>query len=248
MRIAKASLLAAALATLAGLGAAAACHGSGAASTYPVRTSTPTVATVAPVATIDERFLAVAVDTAQVVGAPFWVPLDAGVETYQAPGPPYDFTRPKLRALASALAPAYLRVGGTTADKVYYDMSDAPVTTPPQPYLYVMTHAQWDAANDFATATGMRVLFTINGGPGPRDTSLAWTPDNARTLLAYTAGKGFDVALWELGNEVNAFPFAHGLSFKITPDQFAKDVAVAKGLVAATTPGVPLGAPSSAFW
>jgi heparanase 1 len=67
-------------------------------------------------------------------------------------------------------------------------------------------------------------------------------------LLAYTASRAYPVALWELGNEVNAYPFTLGLSFKITPTQFAQDVAAARALVGATTPGVPLGAPSSAYW
>lgn len=243
-----ASLAVVVLSSLAAAGAASSCHRSGGASTYPVRADTPTVSSAAPVATTDERFLAVAVDTAEVVGAPFWAPLDAGSETYQLPGPPYDFTRPKLRTLASALAPAYLRIGGTTADDVYYDMSDSPVTTPPAPYEYVLTRAQWDAVNAFATATGMRVLFTIDAGPGPRNASLAWTPDNAQTLLSYTASKGYPVALWELGNEVDAYPLTQGLSFKITPQQFARDVTAARTLIAATTPGVQLGAPSSAYW
>jgi heparanase 1 len=127
-------------------------------------------------------------------------------------------------------------------------MSDSPGAAAPAPYLYVMTRAQWDGVNAFASAVGMRVLFTINAGPGPRDANLVWTPDNARTLLTYTASKGYDVALWELGNEVNAFPLAHGLSFVISPQQFTQDVVAAKALVAATTPGVPLGAPSSAYW
>jgi heparanase 1 len=229
------------------LAATASCRGSSGPG-YPVRSTTPAVSGTSAVATIDDRFLAVAVDTAQVVGATFWAPRDAGTETGQWPIPPYDFTRPKLRALAQALSPAYLRIGGTTADKVYYDMSDTPVTVAPAPYLYVMTRAQWDGVNDFASAVGMRVLFTINAGPGPRDAKLAWTPDNAQTLLSYTAGKGYGIALWELGNEVNAFPLAHGLNFVITPQQFAQDVVAAKALIAAATPGVPLGAPSSAYW
>jgi len=227
---------------------AASCRGGSAAPAVPSRTVTPAVSTATAVATIDDGFLSVAVDVAQVVGASFWVPLDAGAPTKQAPGPPYDFTRPKLLALAKALAPAYLRIGGTTADKVYYDLSDTPVATAPAPYQYVLGRAQWDAVNAFASAAGMRVLFTLDAGPGPRDASLAWTPDNARTLLAYTASRAYPVALWELGNEVNAYPFTLGFSFKISPAQFASDVAAARALVAATTPGVPLGAPSSAYW
>jgi len=238
------------IACIAGLAASASCHAapaSGGAPSYPTRPATPVVATSSPVTTIDDRFLSVAVDAAQVVGAPFWAPLDAGAPGNQRPGPPYDFSRPVLRALAKALSPAYLRIGGTTADDVYYDLGDTPVATPPAPYQYVMTRVQWDAVNAFAEATGMRVMFTIDAGKGPRNASYAWAPDNARTLLSYTAGKGYPIALWELGNEVDVFPLAHGLS-QVTPQQFAKDVAAAKALVAATTPGVLLGAPSSAYW
>jgi hypothetical protein len=206
------------------------------------------VSTSVAVATVDERFLAVAIDTGQVVGAKFWAPLDAGPPPYEQVVKPYDFTRPKLRALAQALAPAYLRIGGTAADDAYYDMSEAPVAAAPAPYDYVLTRGEWDAVNAFAAATGMRVVFTINAGPGPRDAQLAWTADNARDLLAYTAAAGYDVALWELGNEVDAFPLTQGLGFVVPPEQLAQDVVTAKDLVAATTPGVPLGAPSSAYW
>jgi heparanase 1 len=214
---------------------------------FPVRSATPSVSTTSGVATIDERFLAVAVDTGQVVGGKFWAPVDAGGPAQQ-PVVPYDFTRPKLRALAQALGPAYLRIGGTAADSVYYDMSDAPVASAPSPYLYVLTRATWDAVNAFATAAGMRVLFTLNAGPGPRDGQVAWKADNARALVAYTANAGYDVALWELGNEVNAFPLTEGLMSGVTPQQFAADVAVAKDLVGASTPAALLGAPSSAYW
>src|SRR5215831_9876015 len=70
------------------------------------------VDTSAVIATVDERFLSVAVDTAELVGGVFWDP--AGTAVAQ-PVPAYDFTRPRLRALAGELAPAYLRIGGTDA-------------------------------------------------------------------------------------------------------------------------------------
>ena len=214
----------------------------------PTRTAAPPQVTLAaPVATIDERFLAVGIDTAQVVGATWWSSVDA-VAGGTAKVAPYDFGRPVLRKLASALAPSILRVGGTEADKVFYDMSASPVTKAPAPYLDVMTHAQWDAIDDFARTLGFQVMFTIDAGPGPRAADLSWQPDNARVLLQYAASQGTPVTLWELGNEVDAFPVSVSLSFKITPAQFAADVKTARALVEATTPGVKLGAPSSAYW
>lgn len=214
----------------------------------PTRTATPPAVTMtAPVAQIDDRFLAVGIDSAQVVGATWWSSVDAvaGGTTKVAA---YDFTRPVLRKLASALTPAYLRIGGTESDKIFYDMSATPVTTPPSPYVDVLTAAQWDAIHDFVTALGFEVLFTLDAGPGPRAADLSWQPDNARVLLQYVASKGTPMALWELGNEVNAFPVSISLSFSISPAQFAADVKTARTLVEATTPGVKLGAPSSAYW
>jgi heparanase 1 len=91
-------------------------------------------------------------------------------------------------------------------------------------------------------------MFTLNAGPGPRDASGAWQPDNARTLLAYTQSQRYPVALWEIGNEANAFPVTISLSFKVSPAQLAQDVSVARALVQSTTPAAMLGGPSSAYW
>src|SRR5262249_41617888 len=60
--------------------------------------------------------------------------------------------------------------------------------------------------------------------------------------------RGYDVALWELGNEVNAFPFLHGLSFKISAQELARDAITARALLDSVSPGAQLSAPSSAFW
>jgi heparanase 1 len=229
---------------LTALAIAVACRASQPSGPAPSRPVTLAARFDAPVATIDDRYLAVAVDSAEVVGAKFWDPAGSGV---QVPVAPYDLARPKLRKLAEQLAPSYLRIGGSEADKVYYDMSDAPGAAP-APYVDVLTRAQWDGVNAFATALGFEVLFTINAGPGPRDAQKKWTPDNARVLLDYTHAKSYPVALWELGNEANAFPIVHGLNFVISGAQLAADAKVARALVDASTPGVRLGAPSSAYW
>jgi heparanase 1 len=215
----------------------------------PTRLETITLRLADPVATVDERYLSVAVDTAQVVGAAFWSP-DAGVE---APGgvhpvAPYDFARPRLRRLARELAPAYLRIGGTAADKVFYDLGDAPLAQAPTPYRAVLTRAQWDGVNAFAMALDYRVVFTLNAGPGPRDANDDWQPGNARSLLEYTQAKRYPVALWDFGNEANAYPITVRLGYRVGASVLAKDVAAARALVDATTPGALFAAPSSAYW
>lgn len=202
-----------------------------------------------PVAQVDERFLSVAVDTSQVVGGHWWSK-DAVVEVGVGAGlvEPYDFSRPRLRRLAAELAPAYLRIGGSEADVTFYDLSESPVSTPPEPYEFVMTRAMFDGLNQFALDLGFHVAFCLNAGPGPRDDQGLWGPDQARGLLEYTAGQGHPVKLWELGNEINGFPVMHGLDFVVDGQQYAADMAVARELVDDTMPGASLSGPSSAFW
>lgn len=200
-----------------------------------------------PRAEVDPRFLSVAIDASQAFGGVWWPPdAEAGGALGDRRVDPFDFGRPKLRKLARALAPAVLRIGGSEADRVYYDLSDAPVDEAPAPYELVMTRALWEGIHDFAADVGYDVFFTLNAGPGPRDAEGRWTPDQARALLEYVRDRGQTVVAWELGNEINGFPVIHG--FRLSPAQYAEDVATARALVDAVTPGVPLAGPSSAFW
>ena len=188
-----------------------------------------------PLSEVDERFLSVAVDAGQVVGTKFW---DAGAAAY-------DFSRPRLLRLARELAPAYLRIGGTDADRIYYDMGNKPLAAP-SPYSAVLTRAQWDAAGDFARAAGFSLFFTLNAGRGPRDSSGSWRPDNARALLEHARERGDPVALWELGNELNGFLIMHGLV--VGAQQYARDLAAARALIDEADPGALLGGPAVAYW
>ncbi|HJL20389.1 MAG TPA: hypothetical protein RMH99_32275 [Sandaracinaceae bacterium LLY-WYZ-13_1] len=213
----------------------------------PDRESAVTVALDAVVAEVDPRFLSVAIDSAQLVGGTFWDPSGESTGTTgDHPVPPYDFASPKVRRLASALAPALLRLGGTDADMVYYDLSDDPVEEPPEGYEAVMTRAQWDGVHDFLDATGYDLMFCLNAGPGPRDADGAWDPAQARALMAHAAAEGQGVAVWELGNEPNGFRLIHG----IDPDP-AGHAAAYETLAALRdelAPDARLAGPASAWW
>src|SRR5215831_1271089 len=103
------------------------------------------------VAEIDERFLSVAVDTAQVVGGDFWAPPGTGAGLLETRAVDrYDFTRPRLRLLAGALAPAYLRIGGTDADRTVYDLGQGAPARVPAGARWVLTRGRWDEINEFA--------------------------------------------------------------------------------------------------
>jgi len=215
----------------------------------PRRPVTLDVATDSSVAQVSERYLSVAIDTAQVLGGKFWskdgeVMSIVGDETR----PPYDFGRPLLQALAGELAPAWLRVGGSAADVTYYDLGAQPVSEAPEPYELLLTAERWDSIVGFAAALDFELLFTLNAGAGPRDVDQAWTDDQARSLLEYAAAHDQEVGVWELGNEINGYPFILGPDSGVDAEQYASDFAVARQLVDELAPEALLAGPSSAYW
>jgi heparanase 1 len=193
-----------------------------------------------PVAEVSDRFLSVAVDTAEVVGGKFWDP--AGGQD-PVPVAPYDFGRPRLRALAAALAPAYLRIGGTDADRTHIDLSAAPSPTPPAGFEWVLTKAEWDGAVSFASDLGFQILFTIDAGAGPRTPDGAWHADDVTPLLQLAASRQDPVAAWELGNEVGAYSLTLP-GVNVSPAQYGADLAAARAAVT----GALLAGPASAYW
>src|SRR5262245_9164002 len=103
------------------------------------------------VAQLDPRFLSVAIDTSQLVGGHFWsasgrVEVGRGSERI----PAIDLRKPRLLELARALGPAYLRVGGTEADHVYYAVGAARGSERPRAYELELDEPTWDALVAFA--------------------------------------------------------------------------------------------------
>lgn len=204
------------------------------------------IAADAPVATVDPRFLSFAVDASQVVGGNWW---DPDAEGRGAIGElevdPFDFTREALINLTAPLAPAFLRIGGSEADAVYYDFGDAPDPLP-EGYDHVFTQAQFDGLNAFAQALDLDVMFNLNAGPGPRDADRVWHADQAERLIEYAVAQGYDVPVWELGNEINGFLLFHG--FAISGEAYAADLAEARAVLDRHAPEAILTGPSAAYW
>ena len=86
-------------------------------------------ARMARVATIDARFQSYNIEMVEVTGGRFWKPYGSsafdGSDKY-AYRAPIDLTNARLRKLAAALAPAYVRVSGTWANATYFADSDTP--------------------------------------------------------------------------------------------------------------------------
>ena len=102
----------------------------------------------------------------EVTGGEFWKPYGGSVvEPAQPPNtpvgknsnlfqyrPPIDLTNARLRKLALALAPAYLRVSGTWANTTYFADSDNAPSSPPAGFKAILTRQQWREVIDFAHA------------------------------------------------------------------------------------------------
>jgi heparanase len=205
-----------------------------------------------PVAEVSTRYLSFAIDMSQIVGGKWWNPPADRSEwsSGSVPAPVFDLDRPQLDRLVRALAPAYLRLGGSESDKVYYDLRAGSQDHPSVPpgYQSVLPRAQWDAACAFARRNDLRLVFTLNAGPTARDHAGRWTGANAGELLAYTAKQNYEVSAWELGNEVNVFFAVLGPRSQISVEQYGHDLKVARALIARHTPGVRLAGQGSAFW
>jgi heparanase 1 len=203
-----------------------------------------------PLHELDPRFLSVAIDTSQLVGGHWWsgsgrVEVGRGAQRTA----PFDFSRPELQGLARALAPAYLRVGGTEADHLFYAFDgEAHVARPPRGYELSLEPARWDALSAFARAAGFDLFFTLNAGPGPRAGGEPWRPDNAEALLRHARDAGQGVSVFELGNEVNGYWFIHGIRHQIDGARYAEDLATARQLVKRYFPEARLAGPGSLFW
>src|SRR6185295_2061807 len=118
--------------------------------------------------------------------------------------PPIDLRNQRLLTLAAALGPAYMRVSGTWANSTYFhDSDDPPPASPPPGFGGVLTRAQWRGVVEFSKAANARLVTSFAISPGVRDDTGAWTPDQARKLLAYTSSIGGGIAAAEFFNEPN---------------------------------------------
>ena len=170
------------------------------------------------VAQVDARFQSYNVEMVEIVGGRFWRPYTstpikdlpapvatgiAGVDpTLFEQRTPVNLTDPKLRKLAAALGPAYMRVSGSWANTVYFQDSDAAApAAPPKGYGGVLTRAEWKGVIEFAKAVDARLVTSFSVGEGARDASGAWMPGQTEAFLRYTRQAGGRIAAAEFFNE-----------------------------------------------
>ena len=155
------------------------------------------------VATTDPRFLSFTLD---------WWDGDQGAAP-EGWGPSanvleIDLESARLRALTSALGPAFLRIGGSLDNDVGYAFPGSGVeyNSSSCPAKLCLNTTRWDQLNAFVEATHSQLVFGLSY-PG-KDTGV-WNSTQALALFDYSQAKGYNRTTslygFELGEELTGF-------------------------------------------
>lgn len=163
--------------------------------------------------TVSDRFQGYNVEMIEVTGGAFWKPYDAPDVLPDGPTPPgmdpkiyayrtpKDLYNPKLRMLAAALGPSYMRVSGTWANATWFADTDTPPAKPPAGFNGLLTRAQWKGVVDFAKAVDAKIVTSFALSAGARDANGVWSPETSKPWLDYTKRIGGEIAAAEFANE-----------------------------------------------
>jgi hypothetical protein len=209
-------------------------------------------ANMSRIGTVDERFQSYNIEMVEITGGRFWRPYQEGLGTptginpdLYAYRPPIDLGNVRLRKLAAALAPTYLRVSGTWANATYFADSEQPPTAPPAGFNGVLTRPQWRGVVAFAQVVDARIVTSFAISPGTRDAAGVWTPDQARGLLAYTNSVGGNIAAAEFMNEPNLTAIS-GAPPGFDAAAYGGDFKVFRGFARQAAPGMMILGPGAA--
>lgn len=236
-----------------------------AAVTFSADTAVPVNPSAMPATgTVDKRFQAYNVEMLEVTGGRFWKPYkdlntsaaktdsrgSASIPAGMNPDlymyrPPIDLINPRLRKLAAALGPTYVRVSGTWANTTYFQTEDGPPpATPPTGFNGILTRQQWKSVIDFAHAANAEIITSFSTGAGVRNAEGVWAPGQARAFLAYTKSAGGTIAAAEFMNEPN-LAIIGGAPKGYNAAAYAKDLDAFRPFLKETSPGTLLIGPGS---
>ncbi len=212
---------------------------------------------------IDQRFQSYNIEMVEVTGGRFWKPYTSQANSPAQAGPkaaapiagfgsdlfeyraPIDLSNSRLRELAAALGPAYVRVSGSWANSVYFQDSDeAAPASPPSGFGSVLTRKEWKGVIDFARATDAELVTSFAISPGTRNAAGEWTPEQAGKVLAYTKSAGGRIADAEFMNEPN-LPSFGGAPKGYDAAAYARDLAIFKPFLKQNSPDTLLIGPGS---
>jgi hypothetical protein len=216
---------------------------------------------------VDERFQSFNVEMVEVTGGRFWKPYEQLAAPNLKPQPsaqqagsnqpagmnpawfqyrpPIDLTHARLRKLAAALGPAYMRVSGTWANTTYFQNSDetVPGAAPPG-FKGILTRRQWKGVVDFSHAVNAKIVTSFAISAGTRHATGVWTPKQAREFLAYTESIGGSIAAAEFMNEPTVATLG-GAPPGYDAAAYARDLAAFRPFVKQVAPGMAILGPGS---
>lgn len=207
-----------------------------------------------PVCKVDERYQSVNIEMCEVVGGDFWIPYELldpskvaseGINALKRTIPPVDLYDKKLRTLADALGPMYVRVSGTWANTTYFqDNDETKMSAAPDGYENILTRAEWKGVIDFCKAIDARLVTSFAISDGIRDKDGNWTPAQVEPLVNYTKSIGSEIAAAEMFNEPSHASYG-GAPIVYDASWYAKDFAAFKNFADSAIPEMIILGPGS---
>jgi hypothetical protein len=213
---------------------------------------------------VGPRYVSYNIEAVEVTGGRFWAPYNPLSQDPAALPPaaanrgsgtfesrfqyrsPIDLGNPKLRNLAAALGPAYVRVSGTWRNSTYFQDNDEPaLKTPPAGFQNVLTRSEWKAVVDFAHAVNAEIVSSVTTSAGVRDSAGAWTSAQAKAWLHYTNSIGGHIAAIEFMNEPTLMMLG-GVSDKYGASEYGRDSKIFAQFLRKESPGTLYLGPGSA--
>lgn len=162
---------------------------------------------------VDERYQSYNIEMCEVVGGDFWIPYDLldsvlqntekqGFEALKWKIEPINLYEKKLRHLAAALGPTYIRVSGTWANNVYFQNNDdIPLDEAPEGFSYILTREQWKGVVDYSKAVNGKIVTSFSISDGMHDENGVYQVDQVKELIDYTKSIDGKIAAAEMFNE-----------------------------------------------
>ena len=168
---------------------------------------------------VDVCLMSYNIEMTEITGGTFWKSYSpeqiAGSEPF---GPVKDFNEvarllqvydpinlydQKLRSLAKALGPVWVRVSGSWATKTYYDFDGHTKGQIPKGYQSILTKEQWIGVLDFVKAVGAKLLVSVANCEGLHSAHEPWNPSQAKLLFDLSREYGVPINAAEFMNEPN---------------------------------------------
>ena len=169
--------------------------------------------------TVDSRLVSYNIEMTEVTGGTFWKPYTpeqiSGEEEFPpirdlselakllGMFPPADLYDERVRGLAKALGPVYIRVSGSWATNTYYDFDGHTGGKAPEGFRSVLTEEQWKGVLDFVKAVGAKLMISVANCDGVENEDGTWNPEQAKLLFDYSRDYGVPIDAAEFMNEPN---------------------------------------------